>query len=99
MFCRLRAKNTKMLDDLITEGHTVTLMGLVRIRKELGLKHLEQSSEIRGHRDKATQDLIMQEVGKNVIQSYGRIMLVEHFRKLGHPVTRYLLYDSLYLMY
>ena len=95
MFCRLGAKDTEMLDDLITEGHTVTLTGLVRIRKELGLKRLEQSAEIREHMDEATRDLIMQELGKNVIQSYGRIMLVEHFRKLGHPVTRYILCDSL----
>ena len=49
--------------------------------------------------DEATRALIMQELGKNVIQSYGCIMLVEHFQKLGHPVTRYLLCDSLYSIY
>ena len=67
MFCRLGAKDTEMLDDLTTEGHTVTLTGLVRIRKELGLKRLEQSAEIREHMYEATRDLIMQELEKNVI--------------------------------
>ncbi len=43
MFCRLGASDGKMLEWLHDEDFTVTLSGLVRIRKELGLKRLDQS--------------------------------------------------------
>lgn len=51
MFCTLGAKDNEMLNDLKTEGHTVTLRGLVRIRKELGLRRLDPSAEFRAHTD------------------------------------------------
>ena len=41
MFCRLGASDGKMLEWLHGEDFTVTLSGLVRITKELGLKRLE----------------------------------------------------------
>ncbi|KAF6238756.1 hypothetical protein HO173_003263 [Letharia columbiana] len=80
---------------LKAEGFQVTPRGLIRIRKELGFKRLEQSQEKREHMDEVVRRLIEQKLGKNVIQSYGRGQLVEHFRKLGHPVAR----DRLFAQY
>ena len=48
--------------------------------------------------DEAIQRLAEEELGEIVILGYGRGLLVENFRKLGHPVRRYLSYDSLFLL-
>ena len=88
LFCRIGASDEEMLQWLRTEGFTVTSYGLVRIRKELGLKRLETNKEVRDHMDEVVRRLIQEELGKNVIQHLGRGLLVEHFRKLGHPVIR-----------
>ncbi|KAL2044338.1 hypothetical protein N7G274_003043 [Stereocaulon virgatum] len=86
LFCKLGASDEEMLTWLKGEGFQVTKRGLVRVRKELGLKRLEKSQEARDHMDEKLKELIEQELAKNVIQSYGRGQLVEHFRKIGHPV-------------
>ena len=96
LFCRWGLSDEEMLEDLQDEGFTITSRGLVRIRKELGFKRLELSPEARAHMDEVTRGLIEEELGKNVIQDLGRGYLVEHFRKLGHPVKRYSSYDPLY---
>ena len=83
-----------MLQWLKDEGFIVTSEGLVRIRKELGFKRLEKDKEKRDHMDEVVRRLIQEELEKNVIQDLGRGMLVEHFRKLGHPVIRYPSYDA-----
>ncbi|KAM0803128.1 hypothetical protein BDR22DRAFT_802080 [Usnea florida] len=94
-FCRAGATDEEMLRWLRIDGFTITPTGLVRIRKELGYKRLEPSQEARDHMDEIVRGLIEEEAGKNVIQSLGRGMLVEHFRKLGHPVIR----DRLFAQY
>lgn len=48
MFCQLGGTDEEMLKWLHDEGFTVTLGGFVRIRKELGLRRLEPSREMRG---------------------------------------------------
>ena len=68
-----------MLAWLKDEGFTVTSRGLVRIRLELKLKRQKSSQETREHADDIIRRLIEQELGKNVIQGYGRGQLVEHF--------------------
>ncbi|KAL2041803.1 hypothetical protein N7G274_005587 [Stereocaulon virgatum] len=95
LFCKLGASDEEMLTWLKGEGFQVTKRGLVRVRKELGLKRLEKSQEARDHMDEKLKELIEQELAKNVIQSYGRGQLVEHFRKIGHPVVR----DRLFSIY
>ena len=97
LFCRDGLNDKEMLEKLYNEEFTITMRGLVRIRKELGLRRLETSREIREHMDEVVRDMIEEELGKGVIQRYGRGYLVEHFRKLGHPVKRYSSYD--YLIY
>ena len=99
MFCRLGATDEELLEWLHDEDFTVTMRGLVRIRKELGLRRLETSREMREHTDDIVREMIQQELGKGVIQRFGRGYLVEHFRKLGHPVKRYSLYDCLLSIY
>ena len=81
-----------MLEWLKEDGFTITSTGLVRIRIDLGLKRLKKSQEMRELLDEQTRRLVQEELGKNVIQDYGRGLLVEHFRKLGHPVARSSLY-------
>ena len=97
MFCKLGASDDDMLQWLQKENFKITRRGLVRIRKDLGLKRLEVSQEMRDHTDEKLKELIEQELNKNVIQSYGKGQLVEHFRKLGHPVVRYISYNSFFL--
>ena len=94
-FCRAGATDEEMVRWLRIEGFTISPSGLVRIRKELGYKRLETSQEARDHMDEVVRGLIYEEAGKNVIQGLGRGMLVEHFRKLGHPVIRYASYETL----
>ena len=94
-FCRAGASDEEMVRWLRADGFTITPTGLVRIRKELGYKRLEPSQEARDHMDEVVRGLINEEAGKNVIQGLGRGMLVEHFRKLGHPVIRYASYETL----
>ena len=85
-----------MLEMLQEEDFTVTSRGLIQIRKELEFKRLDSSPEARAHMNKVVRRLIEEELGKNVIQGYGRGLLMEHFRKLGHPVKRYSSYDPLF---
>ena len=99
MFCKLGASDNDMLLWLQKEGFKITRRGLVRIRRDLGLKRLEPSQELRDHMDEKLKELLEQELPKNVIQSYGKGQLVEHFQKLGHPVIRYISYDLLSFLF
>ena len=56
-----------MLTWLKNEDFQITFTGLIRIRKELGLKRLEKSQEAREHINEIVRRLIEQELGKNVI--------------------------------
>ena len=56
-----------MLKMLQKKGFTVTSRGLVRIRKELGFKRLDSSSEARAYMNEVERRLIEEELEKNVI--------------------------------
>lgn len=67
LFCRWGASDEEMLKMLQKKGFTVTSRGLVRIRKELGFKRLDSSSEARAYMNEVERRLIEEELEKNVI--------------------------------
>ena len=67
MFYKLGALDNNMLVWLQKEDFKITRRGLVRIRKDLGLKRLEVSQEIRDHTDEKLKELLEQELDKNII--------------------------------
>ena len=62
MFCKLRASDHEILLCLNRANVKVTLRGLLRIRKELGLRRWEQGAEVPEPMDQKQQELLEQEL-------------------------------------
>ena len=76
-----------MLRILKQEGYTVTLRGLISIRKHLHIyRNASPNAPQRTLEELA--DLVNSEFSKGGILDYGRVQLATYFRQQGHVITR-----------
>lgn len=61
MFCRLEASDEDMLEWLKQEQFKITRDGLVRIRKDLGLRRMKHSQAVPQHMDEKLQEMVMED--------------------------------------
>ena len=88
--------DTQILRTLQNKGYTITLRGLVRIRKEtLQLKRRLCTEEERQTANQKALDELTVELEKGVIEGYGRGLLHAHFQELGVHLAR----DRLFSIY
>ncbi|KAI9882169.1 MAG: hypothetical protein M1823_006084, partial [Watsoniomyces obsoletus] len=76
-----------MLEILRTEGYQLSITGLRRIRRQLGL-YRKLSGKDSEDRDSEMRRIVQQQLDEGVIQGYGRGYLHTHFRSQGHIVSR-----------
>lgn len=86
--CLLRQSDKNILRILTSEGQTVNISSLIRIRKKLGLKKRVELED-REIADQEILPIVRAELQKGLIEGYGRDMLQAHFWEQGHLISRY----------
>jgi hypothetical protein len=78
----------KMLKILREEGYTITLRGLISIRKELGIYRRESSNAPQKSTEELI-DLVNEKLKKGGILGWGRVHMTTYFRQQRVVIPRY----------
>lgn len=95
LFFDVGLEDHEILQVLKREGDQIGKYTLVRLRFELGLRRRVRGVEQCQAADALVQRLVEEELGKGVIDGYGRGYLHTHFRQRGHIIAR----DRLFQIY